>query len=142
MAGAVGTFLCEMVFFRLVVVGTLQDLKQNRNKTRIVSFTQMIDNSIAKVEKVEEELQEFHEASLSGDPAKAEAEFGDVFFALINYARFRNINPEEALERTNRKFIRRFQYLENAAANAGKSLRDMTLAEMDVYWNEAKRMER
>jgi XTP/dITP diphosphohydrolase len=92
-------------------------------------------------EKVEEELKEFHEASVSGDPSKAEAEFGDVFFALINYARFRNINPEEALERTNRKFIRRFQYLENAAANAGKTLRDMTLAEMDVYWNEAKRME-
>jgi XTP/dITP diphosphohydrolase len=58
---------------------------------------------------------------------------------LINYARFIDINPEEALERTNLKFIKRFQYLENAAREAGKNLSDMTLAEMDVYWNEAKK---
>ena len=66
------------------------------------------------------------------------AEFGDVLFSLVNYARFRDINPEEALERTNKKFIHRFQYLEKKAAEAGKELHDMTLEEMDVYWNEAK----
>lgn len=92
-------------------------------------------------EKVEEELGEFKQAGQEGPPEKAVEEFGDLLFALINYARFKEINPEEALEKTNRKFIRRFQYLEEAAGKAGKALRDMTLAEMDVYWNEAKRLE-
>lgn len=92
-------------------------------------------------EKVEEELGEFQEAGKNGPPEKAVEEFGDLMFALINYARFKDINPEEALEKTNRKFIRRFQYLEEAAGKAGKSLRDMTLEEMDVYWNEAKKSE-
>ena len=69
---------------------------------------------------------------------KAEAEFGDLLFSLINYARFMDINPEDALEKTNKKFIKRFQYLERKAKDAGKSLKDMTLAEMDMYWNEAK----
>lgn len=93
-------------------------------------------------EKVEEEMEEFRSESESGNKKKAEAEFGDLLFSLINYARFRDINPEEALERTNIKFIRRFKYLEEKAAGEGKSLRDMTLAEMDIYWNEAKRLER
>ncbi len=92
-------------------------------------------------EKVEEEMNEFLHESQQGDEAKAANEFGDLLFALINYARFKNINPEESLERTNRKFIRRFQYLEAAAASSGKLLSDMTLAEMDVYWNEAKNQE-
>lgn len=91
-------------------------------------------------EKVEEELGEFRAEADAGNTAKAEEEFGDILFALVNYARFRNINPEEALERTNRKFIRRFQYIEEAARNAGRNLSDMTLAEMDVYWNEAKQL--
>lgn len=91
-------------------------------------------------EKVEEELGEFRAEADAGNTAKAEEEFGDILFALVNYARFRNINPEEALERTNRKFIRRFQYVEEAARNAGRNLSDMTLAEMDVYWNEAKQL--
>ena len=96
-------------------------------------------------EKVEEELQEFkdefnvlNEASIN--PEKAEGEFGDLLFSLINYARFININPENALEKTNKKFIKRFQYLEQKAKENGKQLQDMTLAEMDVYWNEAKRI--
>lgn len=94
-------------------------------------------------EKVEEEMQEFKaEFNALDDTAidkeKATAEFGDLLFSLINYARFIEIDPEEALERTNLKFIKRFQYLENAAKSAGKSLSEMTLAEMDVYWNEAK----
>lgn len=91
-------------------------------------------------EKVEEEMQEFKAELESGNEQKAREEFGDLLFSLINYARFKNINPEEALERTNKKFIRRFQYLESEAAKAGRKLNEMTLAEMDVYWNEAKKM--
>lgn len=95
-------------------------------------------------EKVEEEMQEFKAEFNAAedkeiDQEKAAGEFGDLLFSLINYARFIDINPEEALERTNLKFIKRFQYLENAAREAGKNLSDMTLAEMDVYWNEAKK---
>jgi XTP/dITP diphosphohydrolase len=93
-------------------------------------------------EKVEEEIGEFrHEAVNGGSKEKLEDEFGDVLFSLINYARFIDVNPEDALERTNKKFIRRFKYLEQEALKLGKSLRDMTLAEMDVYWNQAKEME-
>jgi XTP/dITP diphosphohydrolase len=94
-------------------------------------------------EKVEEEISEFrHEAVNGGSKEKLEDEFGDVLFSLINYARFIDVNPEDALERTNKKFIRRFKYLEQEALKAGKSLHDMTLAEMDVYWNQAKEMEK
>jgi XTP/dITP diphosphohydrolase len=89
-------------------------------------------------EKVEEELYEFREALDSGKHEEATAEFGDLLFSLINYARFKNINPDEALERTNKKFIYRFQYLEEAAKKIGKSLSEMSLDEMDVFWNEAK----
>jgi XTP/dITP diphosphohydrolase len=91
-------------------------------------------------EKVQEELQEFREAAEAGDQTAMQSEFGDVLFSLINYARFKNIHPETALEETNSKFIKRFQYLETQAKSAGKNLRDMTLAEMDVYWNEAKKL--
>lgn len=95
-------------------------------------------------EKVEEEMQEFKaefnvDEGREIDPEKVTSEFGDLLFSLINYARFIDIDPEEALERTNLKFIKRFQYLENAAKSSGKNLSEMTLAEMDVYWNEAKR---
>ncbi|SMD00881.1 nucleoside triphosphate pyrophosphohydrolase [Pedobacter africanus] len=94
-------------------------------------------------EKVEEEMQEFKQEfnvvdNEAIDVEKAESEFGDLLFSLINYARFININPENALEKTNKKFIKRFQYLESKAKENGKALQDMTLAEMDVYWNEAK----
>ncbi len=96
-------------------------------------------------EKVEEELQEFKsEFNLSDnieiDKEKAEGEFGDLLFSLINYARFFNINPEDALEKTNQKFIKRFQYLETKANKTGRSLKDMSLAEMDIFWNEAKKL--
>jgi XTP/dITP diphosphohydrolase len=91
-------------------------------------------------EKVEEEMNEFRKETEQGNHEESEHEFGDLLFSLINYARFMNINPEEALEKTNRKFIRRFQYLEQSAMNAGRKLGDMTLSEMDVYWNEAKAM--
>ena len=91
-------------------------------------------------DKVEEEIQEFKDEIKNGDQDKIEAEFGDVLFSMINYARFVNVNPEDALERTNKKFIKRFQYLESKAAELGKQLSDMTLAEMDVFWNEAKKL--
>jgi XTP/dITP diphosphohydrolase len=96
-------------------------------------------------EKVEEEMQEFRAEFNAEDESKidhdrAEGEFGDLLFSLINYARFININPEDALEKTNRKFIKRFQYLESKAQESGKKLQDMTLAEMDVFWNEAKKL--
>lgn len=90
--------------------------------------------------KVQEEFQELQEEVAAGDQDKMEAEFGDVLFSMINYARFLNINPEDALERTNKKFIKRFQYLESKADELGKPLMDMTLAEMDVFWEEAKRL--
>jgi XTP/dITP diphosphohydrolase len=76
----------------------------------------------------------------SGNLDAIESEFGDVLFSLINYARFLKINPEDALERTNKKFIKRFQYLEGKASELGKPLSDMTLAEMDVFWEEAKKI--
>lgn len=96
-------------------------------------------------EKVEEELQEFkeHFNADSGetiDKENAEKEFGDLLFSLINYARFIDINPENALEKTNKKFIKRFQYLEQKAKEMGRSLKDMTLQEMDEFWNEAKKL--
>jgi XTP/dITP diphosphohydrolase len=91
-------------------------------------------------DKVQEELEELQVEVRAGDQDKIEAEFGDVLFSMINYARFLNVNPEDALERTNKKFIKRFQYLESKAGELGKPLMDMTLAEMDVFWEEAKRL--
>ena len=91
-------------------------------------------------EKVEEELAEFKVEVENKDQEAMEDEFGDVLFSLINYARFLDINPENALERTNKKFIKRFQYLESKAKSLQNSLSEMTLAEMDVYWEEAKKL--
>ncbi len=95
-------------------------------------------------EKVQEEMQEFRENFGKGEEisnmAEAEAEFGDLLFSLINYARFLNINPETALEKTNLKFIKRFNYLEEQSRKEGRNLPDMTLEEMDKYWNEAKKL--
>lgn len=96
-------------------------------------------------EKVEEEMQEFkNEFNVSSndkiDKEKAMAEFGDLLFSLVNYSRFINIDPEEALERTNKKFIKRFQYLETESSKEGKKIGEMTLAEMDVYWEKAKKI--
>ncbi|TVZ17232.1 nucleoside triphosphate pyrophosphohydrolase [Maribacter sp. MAR_2009_72] len=88
--------------------------------------------------KVQEELGELQAEVSTGNGEKIESEFGDVLFSMINYARFLGVNPENALERTNKKFTKRFQFLEAQAAKLGKSLKDMTLQEMDVYWNQAK----
>lgn len=91
-------------------------------------------------EKVQEELNELQHEIARNDQEKMESEFGDVLFSMINYARFLHVDPESALERTNKKFIKRFQYLESKAATLGKSLADMSLAEMDVFWEEAKKL--
>lgn len=89
-------------------------------------------------EKVQEELSELNEEIKNNNQEKIEKEFGDVLFSMINYARFIGVNPENALEKTNKKFINRFQFLEEAAKKEGKQLSDMTLAEMDVHWENSK----
>lgn len=92
-------------------------------------------------EKVEEELTELQEEVHRGNLQQTEAEFGDVLFSLVNYARFLEINPENALERTNKKFMHRFQFLEAKAKEIGKTLKEMSLTEMDVFWEEAKKLQ-
>ncbi len=92
-------------------------------------------------EKVKEEINELNEeVAKENNLSKIEDEFGDVLFALINYGRFIKVNPEDALERTNKKFIKRFNYMEQKIKAQGKQLADCTLAEMDVFWNEAKKL--
>ena len=113
-----------------------------QDKVRGVGFDWEDKKEVWK--KVEEELAEFKaEFDLNSDSInseKAEQEFGDLLFSLINYGRHLGINPENALEKTNKKFIHRFTYLENKAKEQGLVLKDMTLEEMDVYWNEAKKL--
>ena len=93
-------------------------------------------------EKVSEELDELRRAEQEGsDPARREAEFGDLLFAIINYARLSGLNPEHALSATNNKFIRRFQHIESRLAESGRSVVDATLDEMDHHWDEAKSLE-
>lgn len=99
------------------------------------------DNAQRVWDKVHEELNELREAIEDNDnPNRKEDELGDLLFAIINYARFIDVNPEDALERTNRKFIERFQYLEEQAKKSEKPLNEMTLEEMDVFWTEAKKI--
>jgi len=106
-----------------------------QDKARGVGFDW--DNSDQVWEKVLEELEEFKQES-DRNSDKMEEEFGDLLFSMINFARFKGLNPEDALERTNKKFIFRFQYLETKSAADGKNLSEMSLEEMDKYWNEAK----
>jgi XTP/dITP diphosphohydrolase len=106
-----------------------------QDKARGVGFDW--DNESQVWDKVNEELAEF-KAEADTNSNKMEEEFGDVLFSLINYARFKGINPDDALERTNRKFIARFQFLERESAKDGKQMGNMTLAEMDEYWERAK----
>ena len=111
-----------------------------QEKVRGVGFDW--ENTEQVREKVWEEWNELeYEVEKGTDPERVEHEFGDLLFALINYSRFIQVNPEDALERTNKKFIRRFQYMEKKAETEGRRLQDMTLAEMDVWWNEAKAQE-
>lgn len=96
------------------------------------------DNAAQVWEKVQEELGELRLEVEAGDAVKTEAEMGDVFFALVNYARFVGVNPEDALERTNKKFLNRFSFMETEIKKDGKEMKDMPLEELDTYWNRAK----
>ena len=105
-------------------------------------FLEKIDGKVVLIDKVKEEIQEFQAEVAHMDKEKAEAEFGDVMFSLINAARLYKINPDNALEQTNQKFINRFNYVEAHSIKEGKNLHDMTLEEMDKLWNEAKALEK
>lgn len=108
-----------------------------QDKARGVGFDW--DNQDQVWDKVNEELSELkEEIDGNSDKAEIESEFGDVLFSMINYARFIDVDPEMALERTNKKFIKRFQYLETESKKDGKEMSEMTLEEMDAYWNAAK----
>lgn len=111
-----------------------------QDKTKQVGFEW--DHIDQVKEKVDEEIGELYHAVAANDPEEIEQEFGDVLFALVNYARFLKLDPEAALEKTNKKFIRRFQQMEVMAQEKGKQLHDMTLLEMDDLWNTVKATER
>jgi XTP/dITP diphosphohydrolase len=107
-----------------------------QDKARQVGFEWENREDVWK--KVEEEQQELQEAISLGNQTHIEEEFGDLLFSLINYARFLDVDPEGALEKTNKKFIYRFQWMEEQASLMGKKLQDMTLGEMDQLWNTSK----
>jgi len=111
-----------------------------QEKARGVGFDWDIKEQVW--DKVKEELGEFEDELKAGNNKKSEEEFGDVLFAMINAARLYGIDPESALERTNQKFMKRFNYLENQTLKKGKSLKDMTLDEMEAVWQEAKKDEK
>ena len=113
-------------------------IKASRIQEKVAGVGFDWENSNQVWEKVQEELLEFKLELDIGDKVSMDKEFGDVLFSLINYARSVDINPENALELTNKKFIKRFQFLEHKAKEMQKSLHDMTLDEMDVFWEEAK----
>ncbi|WP_133644839.1 nucleoside triphosphate pyrophosphohydrolase [Zeaxanthinibacter enoshimensis] len=114
-------------------------VKANRIQDKVAGVGFDWERPEQVLEKVQEELAELEQEVNSGAEDRIEAEFGDVLFSMVNYARFLNVNPENALERTNKKFIRRFQFLESKAKESGRSLKEMSLAEMDVFWEEAKK---
>ena len=111
-----------------------------QEKSKTVGFEW--ENTEQVLAKVDEEMAELKEAIRSGDQDRIEDETGDVFFSLVNFARFLQVDADSALERTNKKFIRRFNAVEAAAAAQNRQLHDMSLAEMDALWNEVKRQER
>lgn len=114
-------------------------VKANRIQDKVASVGFDWEKPEQVWEKVQEELAELNAEIEKGNSDNIESEFGDVLFSLINYARFIKVNPENALERTNKKFINRFQYLETEAMKVNKSLHDMSLEEMDVFWNASKK---
>ncbi|MCH7784567.1 MAG: nucleoside triphosphate pyrophosphohydrolase [Bacteroidetes bacterium] len=114
-------------------------VKANRIQDKVASVGFDWEEPQQVFEKLKEELEELQHEVSEDNKSQIEAEFGDVLFSMINYARFLNIDPENALERTNKKFIKRFQYLESKALEINKPIKDMTLAEMDVFWEEAKK---
>ena len=113
-------------------------VKASRIQDKVASAGFDWERSEQVFEKVQEEIEELHQEVLANNQTRIESEFGDVLFSLINYARFIKIDPESALERTNKKFIKRFQFLEKEALKEGKQLTEMTLAEMDVHWKKSK----
>ena len=115
-------------------------VKANRIQDKVAGVGFDWEHPEQVFEKLKEELGELQEEVEAHNADKMESEFGDVLFSMVNYARFLKINPENALERTNKKFIKRFQYLEQKAKELGKTMSDMTLAEMDVFWEEAKQL--
>ena len=117
-------------------------IKANRIQEKAANVGFDWDEPSQVWDKVKEEIIELSQEMAHMDNAKMEEEMGDVFFSLINASRLYGIDPENALEKTNKKFINRFNYLETKAANLGKSLKEMTLEEMDEIWNEAKLLER
>lgn len=117
-------------------------IKANRIQEKAANVGFDWDEPSQVWDKVKEEIIELSQEMAHMDKAKMEEEMGDVFFSLINASRLYGIDPENALEKTNKKFINRFNYLETKAANLGKSLKEMTLEEMDEIWNEAKLLER
>ncbi|MBT8258173.1 MAG: nucleoside triphosphate pyrophosphohydrolase [Bacteroidia bacterium] len=114
-------------------------VKANRIQDKVAGVGFDWEASHQVLDKVKEELEEFEEEIQKGDADAIENEFGDVLFSLVNYARFLKINPENALERTNKKFSSRFRYLEEKAKQDNRALHDMSLDEMDMYWEEAKK---
>ena len=115
-------------------------VKANRIQDKVAGVGFDWEHPEQVYEKVEEELNELKVEVANGDADKMESELGDVLFSIINYARFLKINPENALERTNKKFIKRFQYLEAKSKEINKPLSEMSLSEMDIYWEEAKKI--
>lgn len=115
-------------------------VKANRIQDKVSGVGFDWEASHQVFDKLKEELEELEVEIKQGNKDKIENELGDVFFSLINYARFLKVNPENALERTNKKFTKRFKYLEDKARLMNKTLHDMTLKEMDIYWEEAKKL--
>jgi XTP/dITP diphosphohydrolase len=113
-------------------------VKASRIQEKVAGVGFDWENPAQVWEKVQEELSELNEEVKAGNQENTEKEFGDVLFSMINYARFIGVNPENALEKTNKKFINRFQYLEKETKKEGKELSNMTLDEMDVYWEKSK----
>lgn len=117
-------------------------VKANRIQEKVAGVGFDWEHPEQVFEKLQEELGELQEEIKSNNADQMESEFGDVFFSMVNYARFLGVNPENALERTNKKFVSRFQFLEGKAKEKGKTLKEMTLAEMDVFWEEAKKIDK
>ncbi len=113
-------------------------VKANRIQDKVAGVGFDWEHPEQVFEKLKEELDELQHEVNENNAEKIEAEFGDVLFSMINYARFLKVDPESALERTNKKFIKRFQFLEGKAKAINKPLKEMSLAEMDVFWEEAK----
>ncbi len=115
-------------------------VKANRIQDKVAGIGFDWEKPEQVFEKVKEELEELQFEVIGDDHDAIESEFGDVLFSMINYARFLKINPENALERTNKKFIKRFQYLEKQSKLIRRELKDMSLEEMDVFWEESKKL--